>query len=271
MGFFIINLWSIYISMNNNKLNEILDKYQVTEKNVSTGTFKSLKETIMELDKLDKVLLLPCSNRYNWDENNIDIPKSTILAMVIQEYLGDKAVLIDVPELNITPCEGNVSRKDGNSCGLLKAKLKDKDKNPTGYHRCWASLNDKDDELWKISKELFDSNAVIFFSSIRWGQTNMYYQKLIERLTWIENRHTTLGEPNIVENIQTGFICVGQNWKGLDVTDTQKKVHSFFGFKPNNKFYWNWQYTNKMNDESPESYKNAFPAFVNKFKIDEII
>jgi len=58
MGGFIINLWSIYISMNNNKLNEILDKYQVTEKNVSTGTFKSLKETIIELDKLDKVLLL---------------------------------------------------------------------------------------------------------------------------------------------------------------------------------------------------------------------
>jgi len=99
----------------------------------------------------------------------------------------------------------------------------------------------------------------------------MYYQKLIERLTWIENRHSTLGESNIVENIQSGFICTGQNWKGLDVTDTQKKVHSFYGFKTNSKFYWNWQYTNKMNDESPESYKDAFPAFVKKFKIDEII
>jgi multimeric flavodoxin WrbA len=270
MGLLFVWIPSIYNNMNN-KLQELFDKYQVTEKNVSTGTFKSLKETILELDKLDKVLLLACSNRYNWDMNDIDIPKSTILAMIIQEYLGDKAVLIDVPELNILPCEGNVSRKDGNSCGILKAKLKDKVKNPTGYHRCWASLNDKSDELWKISKELFESNAVIFFSSIRWGQANMYYQKLIERLTWIENRHTTLGESNIVENIQSGFICVGQNWKGLDVTDTQKKVHSFFGFKTNSKFYWNWQYTNKMNDESPESYKEAFPAFVKKFKINELL
>jgi multimeric flavodoxin WrbA len=144
--------------------------------------------------------------------------------MVINEYLNDKSVLIDVPELNIVPCEGNVSRKDGNSCGLMKAKLKDKDKNPTGYHRCWASINEKDDELWKISKELFESNAVIFFTSVRWGQANMFYQKLIERLTWIENRHETLGESNIVENIQSGFICTGQNWKGMDVVDTQKQI-----------------------------------------------
>ena len=146
---------------------------------------------------------------------------------------GDKSVLIDVPELNIIPCEGNVSHKDGNSCGLKKAVLKDKDKNPTGHHRCWASLNDKDDELWKISKELFDANAVIFFTSVRWGQANMFYQKLIERLTWIENRHTTLGEKNIIENIESGLIAVGQNWNGEQVTEVQKKVHEFYGFKPN--------------------------------------
>jgi multimeric flavodoxin WrbA len=251
-------------------LQELYDKYQVTEKNGSIGNFKILEKTIAELDKLDKVLLLTCSNRYNWDDKNIDIPKSTILGMIIQEYLGDKAVLIDVPELNIVPCEGNVSRKDGNSCGLKKAKLKDKDKNPTGEHRCWASLNDKDDELWKISKELFNSNAVIFFTSVRWGQASMFYQKLIERLTWLENRHYTLGESNLLENIQSGFICTGQNWKGIDVVDTQKRVHTFYGFKPNNKFYWNWQYTNKITDESPESYKDAFPEFVNKFKLDNL-
>jgi hypothetical protein len=195
-------------------LNEILDKYNVSEKNGSLGNLKALEKTIDELSKLDKVLLLPCSNRYNWDLNKMDIPKSTILAMVIDEYLGEKSVLIDVPELKIYPCEGNVSRAEGNSCGLKKAKLNDKTKNPSGEHRCWASLNNKDDELWKISKELLESDAVIFFSSVRWGQANMFYQKLIERLTWLENRHTTLGESNIIKDIQSGFICVGQNWKG---------------------------------------------------------
>jgi len=251
-------------------LQELYDKYQISEKNISTGNLSKLNKTIEELDKLDKVLLLSCSNRYNWDVTDMDIPKSTIIAMVIQEYLGDKAVLIDVPELNIAPCEGNVSRKDGNSCGLKKAMLKDDKKNPTGYHRCWASLNNKDDELWKISKELFDSNAVIFFSSIRWGQANMFYQKLIERLTWLENRHTTLGESNVIKDIQSGFICSGQNWKGLDVVDTQKRVHTFYGFKPNDKFYWNWQFTSKVTDETQTSYKEAFPTFVKKFGLDNL-
>ena len=252
------------------RLNEILDKYNVTEKNGSTGNLKSLERTIEVLSKLDKVLLLSCSNRYNWDVNKIDIPKSTILAMVVDEYLGDKSVLIDVPELKIYPCEGNVSRAEGNSCGLMKAKLKDKDKNPTGHHRCWANINFPDDELWKISKEMFDSNAVVFFASVRWGQASMFYQKLIERLTWLENRHSTLGESNLLENIQSGFICTGQNWKGIDVVDTQKRVHTFYGFKPNDKLYWNWQFTNKITDETSESYKESFPAFVKKFDLKNL-
>ena len=251
-------------------LQELYDKYQVTEKNISTGNLSRLEKTITELDKLDKVLLLACSNRYNWDENNIDIPKSTIIAMIIQEALGDKAVLIDVPELTIHPCEGNVSRKDGNSCGVKKALLKDDKKNPSGLHRCWASLNEKDDELWRISKELFESNAVIFFTSIRWGQASMFYQKLIERLTWLENRHSTLGESNVIKDIQSGFICTGQNWHGLDVIDTQRKVHYFYGFKPNDKFYWNWQYTSKVTDETQTSYKDSFGAFAKKFGLDKL-
>jgi len=195
-------------------LNEILDKYNVSEKNGSSGNLKALKKTIEELEKLDKVLLLPCSK---------------------------------------------------------KAMLKDKTKNPSGEHRCWASLNNKDDELWKISKELLESDAVIFFSSVRWGQANMFYQKLIERLTWLENRHTTLGESNIIKDIQSGFICVGQNWKGIDVVDTQKRVHTYYGFRPNDNFYWNWQFTNKISDETQKSYKEAFPKFVEKFDLKDLI
>jgi hypothetical protein len=46
------------------------------------------------------------------------------------------------------------------SVGLKKLYLKDKEKNPSGYHRCWASIHNEDDELWKISKELFESDCV---------------------------------------------------------------------------------------------------------------
>lgn len=239
----------------------------LSEEMVQSDGHKVLQETIDILKKKNKVLLLSCSNRFNWDKNDIDIPKSKMIAMFIDDELGDKSKLIDVTELKIFPCEGNVSRKDGNSCGLLKAKLKDKDKNPSGHHRCWASLNNKTDELWKISKELFESDVVIFFSSVRWGQTNMFYQNLIERLTWIENRHATLGESNIVKDIETGFICVGQNWNGENVTEVQKKVHEFYGFKPNNKLYWNWQYTKDVNDESKSSYKKSHDKFIDDMEL----
>jgi multimeric flavodoxin WrbA len=248
-----------------NRIKELM----LSEQMVQSDAWKSIKKTIDILKKKKKVLLLSCSNRYNWDENDIDVPKSKILAMYIKEELGDSCVLIDVTDLKIFPCEGNVSRKDGNTCGVLKAKLDDKEKNPSGQHRCWASVNNKSDELWKISKELFESDAVVFFSSIRWGQTNMYYQNLIERLNWLENRHTTLGESNVIANIETGFICVGQNWNGENVNETQKKVHEFYGFKPNDSLYWNWQYTKDVNDETKKSYEKAYDKFIKDTKIPD--
>jgi multimeric flavodoxin WrbA len=250
------------------KLTDLIKEMVLQEELVQSDAWKALNTTIEVLKKKEKVLLLSCSNRYNWDDNNTDIPKSKMLAMHIEEQLGSKAVLIDVTDLKIVPCEGNVSRKDGNSCGSLKSKLKDKEKNPTGHHRCWASINNKSDELWKISKELFESDAVVFFSSIRWGQTNMYYQNLIERLNWLENRHTTLGESNIISNIETGFICVGQNWNGENTNELQKKVHKFYGFKPNNNLYWNWQYTKDVNDETKKSYEKAYDKFIKDTKIN---
>lgn len=244
-----------------------IKEMMLSEQMVQSDAWKSIEKTLDVLKKKNKVLLLSCSNRFNWDEKNIDIPKSKMIAMYLKEELGDKAVFMDVPDLKIIPCEGNVSRKEGNSCGVLKSKLKDKDKNPTGDHRCWASVNNKSDELWKISKELFECDSVLFFSSVRWGQTNMYYQNLIERLTWIESRHSTLGESNIIKDIESGFICVGQNWNGENVTEVQKKVHEFYGFKINDSFYWNWQYTKNENDETQKSYKNAYEKFKKDTKL----
>ena len=95
----------------------------------------------------------------------------------------------------------------------------------------------------------------------------MFYQNLIERLTWIENRHTALGESNLVKDIETGFICTGQNFNGVNVNDLQKKVHEFYGFKPNDDLYWNWQYTKDINDESLKSYKDSHKKFIKDTKL----
>ena len=225
---------------------------------------KKLDTLINYLKDKEKVLLLTTSNRWEGDKEQ---PKSTQLAEFVKKEVGNNAELIDVSKLTIYCCEGNVSKMDGNNCGVKDAALKDKEKNPTGDHRCWASINNKDDELWKVSKPLFEADAVIFFVSVRWGQANSVYQKLIERLNWIENRHTTLEEDNIIEGKDAGIVVIGQNWNGTAVLDTQKKVLDFYGFNVPDELCFNWQYTDDALDETQESYKKAPEAFEKSFDI----
>ena len=226
---------------------------------------KQLEKAVKYLNTKGKVLLITTSNRVKESsKDGQDRPKSTRIAEVIQRSLGaHRCTLVDVSKLKIYNCEGNVSSKDGNNCGVRAAKLQDKEKNPSGNLRCWASYNNEDDELWKVVTPLLESHVVVFLGSIRWGQANAYYQKLIERLDWIENRHTTLGEKNVVEGIESGFIFIGQNWNGANVVKIQKQVHEFYGFKPADELYFNWQYTDDENDESKDSYKDAAKALDN--------
>jgi multimeric flavodoxin WrbA len=212
----------------------------------------------------EKVLFLTTSNRWQGDE---EVPKSTQLARHIASQLDDRVTILDVPSLKIYPCEGNVSRFSGNNCGVKESELKDSDKNPTGCHRCWASINNPDDELWKVSKELLASDAVVFFISVRWGQTNAFYQKLIERMNWLENRWTTLEEDNIISGIEAGCVVIGQNWNEQEVMTTQKQVYEFYGFQVPPELSFNWQYTKDAMDESQESYLAAPGAFEMTFRM----
>jgi hypothetical protein len=232
--------------------------------------YKKLVKTVKFLEGKKNILFLTTSNRGEWAIKEFkEEPKSTILAKAIQSYLGkDKCTLLDVSKLNIFPCEGNVSHMDGNSCGIKKAKLEDKEKNPTGHHRCWRSINNKTDELWKISKVLFESDTVVFFGSVRWGQMNSYYQKLIERLTWLENRHTTYKESNLLKDISCGIIATGQNWNGKEIIKTQKEVLTFFGFDVKDELCWNWQYTQDKYDETQQSYKKSGKDFNKTFELE---
>jgi hypothetical protein len=38
---------------------------------------------------------------------------------------------------------------------------------------------------------------------------NAIYAELIERLTWLENRHATLGESNLLKDKEVGVIAIG--------------------------------------------------------------
>jgi multimeric flavodoxin WrbA len=251
------------------KLTELLEEFDPNLKKGDTS-YKNLVKTVKFLEGKEKVLFITTSNRGEWAMKELkEEPKSTKLAKAIQSYLGkSKCTLFETIKLEIHHCEGNVSHFEGNSCGVKKSSLKDKDKNPTGNHRCWRSINNPTDELWKITKELFECDAVVFFGSIRWGQMNAQYQNLIERLTWLENRHSTLGESNILKDISCGIIAIGQNWNGKEVIDTQKQVLSFFGFDVKDELSWNWQFTENAKDETQKSYKESGKDFNKTFELN---
>lgn len=221
----------------------------------------------LKKNKNKKILFLTTSNR--WEGDN-ELPKSSIIADELIKKLGsDRVQLINVAKLKIYPCEGNVSTKRGNTCGLKEAKLDDKEKNPTGHIRCWASLNNKSDEMYKVANAIFDADIVIFFGSIRWGKMNSIYGELVERLTWLDNRHTTLGESNLLKDKEVGVIATGHNWNGEEAVKLEKQVLSFFGFKTPDVLSFNWQWTKDKNDESKKGYLEDFGDFLREFDFVE--
>ena len=221
----------------------------------------------LKKQKNKKILFLTTSNRWEGDK---ELPKSSIIADELIKKLGsDNVQLINVAKLKIFPCEGNVSTKRGNTCGLKEAKLDDKEKNPTGHIRCWASLNNKSDEMYKVANAIFDADIVIFFGSIRWGKMNSIYGELVERLTWLDNRHTTLGESNLLKDKEVGVIATGHNWNGEEAVKLEKQVLSFFGFKTPDVLSFNWQWTKDKNDESKKGYLEDFGDFLREFDFVE--
>ena len=229
---------------------------------------KELENLISYLNKIEgKVLLLTTSNRW---EGQKEQPKSSMLAVEIAKSLKSTEI-INVSKLKIFPCEGNVSTHGGNTCGLKDAILKDRKKNPTGEIRCWASVNNPTDEMHKVANAILDADVVLFFGSIRWGKMNAIYTTLIERLTWLENRHTTLGESNLLKDKEAGVIAIGHNWNSKEAVELEKEVLRFFGFKTPKQLSMNWQYINDKNDETKDGYKKVYKGFLKDFKIVEAI
>ena len=223
--------------------------------------YKYLKNT----DK--KILFLTTSNRWSGQE---ELPKSTIIAQELAQRLKSVEI-INVSKLKIFPCVGNVSTHGGNTCGLKDALLKDSKKNPHKMIRCWASINNPSDEMWKVANAIYEADIVIFFGSIRWGKMNAIYTQLIERLTWLENRWTSLGESNLLKDKEAGVIAVGHNWNGKESVKLEKEVLSFFGFQTPEKLSFNWQYLDDAKNETQSGYKKEYSQFMKDFNFVETL
>jgi len=226
-----------------------------------------LKRLYNYLKKNDekKILFLTTSNRW---EGEKELPKSSIIAQELSNKLKN-CEIIDISKLKIFPCEGNVSSHKGNNCGVKESMLKSN--NPKKFIRCWASVNNKSDEMYKVANSIYDADIIIFFGSVRWGKMNAIYTQLIERLTWLENRHTTLGESNLLKDKECGVIAIGHNWNGEVAVKNEKEVLGFFGFKTPEQLSFNWQFTKDKNDESKKGYKDEYKKFLKDFNFIEIL
>lgn len=211
-----------------------------------------------------RVLFITTSNRGQYISSKGEKPKSTRLAEHFSDLLKEKGVevvLMDAAKLKIHNCLGCVSELKGNMCGSPDSKLKDKEKNPHGHLKCWASMDFKDDEIWKIANEIYTCDAVIFFTSNRWGNPNAIYQKLIERLDWIESSHSTYEGPNTIKGMKAGMVLLGQNWRVQESLEVQQQVLNFFGWETPNELFMGWQFTRDTDDEEQKSYQEAPNAF----------
>lgn len=222
-----------------------------------TKLYKYLKNS----DK--KILFLTTSNRW---EGEKELPKSSIVAHEMAKQLKSVEI-INVSKLKIFPCEGNVSAKEGNRCGVKAAMLKSN--NPEKFIRCWASINNPTDEMHKVANAIYDADIVIFFGSIRWGKMNAIYAEFVERLTWLENRHTTLGESNLLKDKEAGIVAVGHNWNGKEAVKLEREVLAFFGFKTPDALSFNWQHLSDEKDESKSGYKKEYASFLKDFDFVE--
>lgn len=218
---------------------------------------QQIYDNLLKALKGKNSLLIATSNR--WGN---EFPKTTMLALMLNKELGNR--FIDASKLNIHHCEGNVSSSSlGNHCGEQKANLTDLEKNPSQLHRCWASINNPDDELWKISKLLLDEkiNTIVFFGSIRWGKANSIYAKLLERLTWLENRHTSFNEENILAKKQCGIVLSGHNFNVEKALELEKENLKYFGFNVKDELCYSKQWTLNIDDESLEGYQKEADEF----------
>jgi multimeric flavodoxin WrbA len=219
---------------------------------------------LSSLSDAKRVLFVTTSNRGEYISSTGEKPKSTRLAEHFKKLLEGReveVVLMDASKLKIHNCLGCVSELKGNMCGSPESKLKDDKKNPHGHLKCWASLDYKDDELWKIANEIYESDVIIFFASNRWGNPNAIYQKLIERLDWIESSHTTYNGPNTIKGKKAGMILIGQNWRVQESLEVQYHVLNFFGFDTPEELFMGWQFTRDTMDEEQKSYQEAPNTF----------
>lgn len=127
----------------------------------------------------------------------------------------------------------------------------------SGPYRCWAHKHAEEDpdkyggrdEMPKIYDALLSSDAVVWATSVRWGNHTALMQTIIERMNTLENRHTVYGEDNPLWGKRCGVVVTGQHWKSVEVANRLAEVFDLYGFDTSPSCVLAWQAESDMDVE----------------------
>ena len=136
----------------------------------------------------------------------------------------------------------------------------------SGPYRCWAHKHAEEepdkyggkDEMSQIYDGLAWAEAVIFATSVRWGNHSALLQMIIERMNTLENRHSVYGEPSPLWGKRCGVVVTGQHWKAEEVAQRLVEVFDLYGFHTSPSAVLAWQHVSDMDEELEDNNVDPF-------------
>lgn len=128
-----------------------------------------------------------------------------------------------------------------------------------GRYRCWAhKLSHENPDAYGGADQmgvLYDgfrwADVVVFATSVRWESHSALLQKIIERMTTLQNRATVYGEPNPLSTKRCGVLVTGHNAKAQSVASHLIEVFQWLGFESCFFYQMVWQFTENLHSEVP--------------------
>lgn len=128
-----------------------------------------------------------------------------------------------------------------------------------GAYRCWAhklshenpSAYGGRDEMGVLYDGFLWADTVVFATSVRWESHSAILQKIIERMTTLQNRAVVYGEPNPLSGKRCGVVVTGHNAKAQSVASHLLEVFQWLGFDTAFFSQLVWQRTQNLHSEVP--------------------
>jgi len=130
-----------------------------------------------------------------------------------------------------------------------------------GKYRCWAHKLSHDDPLKYGGRDqmgaLYDTfdwaEIVIFGTSVRWQSHSAILQKIIERMTTLQNRNVVYCEANPLSGKRCGVVVTGHNSMAQNVAAHLLRVFEWLGFNTHIYNQIVWQPSSNIHSEVPET------------------